>query len=325
MNKFVSLAVLALLGDAAAIRHHHKHHHRHHHPKQFVQFIDGDFDDDEQMVQRNVMGAPVAVPIGTLLQSQADAFSDPIHGSLGEPKIPMADLNPDQQFEQRQRNMKPLDLKPEKETVDVTENSIKVAEGLTGAKMAEPTDPKQLKKVEPPVQYYHHDAADEDEDTVETRRSVKTVEKTMQQRFFINERERKDYERAASEGRITDKELKFAEDEDHEIGQSPDDELKAASKEAEKKKQLVADKAEAEEKKAVEAKMTPKEKKEAAAVKAAEEADAAAKAPSGNDKPADAFVPPELAGTAAAAAPAEGEAFVPPELAGTAAAAPAAF
>ena len=35
---------------------------------------------------------------------------------------------------------------------------------------------------------------EEDEDTVETRRSVKTVEKRMKHRFFINARERKDYE-----------------------------------------------------------------------------------------------------------------------------------
>jgi len=38
--------------------------------------------------------------------------------------------------------MKAADLKDEYDTVDVTANSIKKAEAIVGAKMAEPTDPK---------------------------------------------------------------------------------------------------------------------------------------------------------------------------------------
>ena len=90
-----------------------------------------------------------------------------------------------------QRNMKAADLKDEYDTVDVTNNSIKKAEAIVGAKFPEPTDPKQLKKVKPPVEYTFHDSDDEDEDTVETRRSVKTVEKRMKHRFFINAHEQR--------------------------------------------------------------------------------------------------------------------------------------
>jgi len=45
--------------------------------------------------------------------------------------------------------------------------------------------------VKPPVEYTFHDSDDEDEDTVETRRSVKTVEKRMKHRFFINAKEQR--------------------------------------------------------------------------------------------------------------------------------------
>jgi hypothetical protein len=90
-----------------------------------------------------------------------------------------------------QRGNKPLDLKDEYDTVDVTANSIKKAEAIVGAKFPEPTDPKQKAKIKPPVEYHLHDSDEEDEDTVETRRSVKTVEKRMKHRFFINAKEQR--------------------------------------------------------------------------------------------------------------------------------------
>jgi len=80
--------------------------------------------------------------------------------------------------------------------------------------MPEPTDPKQKKKVEPPVDYPDLDSDDEDDDTVETRRSVKSVEKSLKHRFFINAKDRRDYERKASEGKISQEELDFAEKDD---------------------------------------------------------------------------------------------------------------
>ena len=48
-----------------------------------------------------------------------------------------------------------------------------------------------MKKIKDPVLYPEHDSDDEDEDTVETRRSVKTVEKAMKHRFFINAHEQR--------------------------------------------------------------------------------------------------------------------------------------
>jgi hypothetical protein len=127
----------------------------------------------------------------------------------------------------------PLDLKDEEETVGVTNNSIKVAESIIGSKMPEPTDPKELKKVENRgVEYKHYDSDDEDDDTVETRRSVKTAEKMHKSRFFINAKDRRDYEKKVIEGRISKEELDFAEGKDQEIGTDPEE---AAAKEVAKK------------------------------------------------------------------------------------------
>lgn len=61
----------------------------------------------------------------------------------------------------------------------------------------------------------------------------------MKHRFFINARERKDYEAQAAQGKISAKELEFAEGDDAEIGKKPEDELNDQKKEAETKKALV--------------------------------------------------------------------------------------
>lgn len=126
--------------------------------------------------------------------------SDPIHGSLGVPKPPMSDLTPEQQFEQSQRDKKPQVYKDDKEQVTDTENSIKIAEEITGGKMPEPSDPKQKKKIADPVKYPYFDEDDEERDTVETRRSVKSTEKKLKRRFWINAREKKDYEAMVRDG-----------------------------------------------------------------------------------------------------------------------------
>ena len=49
------------------------------------------------------------VPGVTMIQS------DPIHGSIGEPKIKMEDLTPEQQFEESQRRKTPQVFKDDKE------------------------------------------------------------------------------------------------------------------------------------------------------------------------------------------------------------------
>lgn len=102
-----------------------------------------------------------------------------------------------------------------------TFESIKTAEAIVGAKMAEPYDVKERAKVEEnenTVEYHFADSDDEDEETVETRKSVKTAEKMLKHRFFINAKEQRDYEKAVVEGRISQKELEFAEDSDDETG-----------------------------------------------------------------------------------------------------------
>ena len=54
-----------------------------------------------------------------------------------------------------------------------------------------------------PVKYTLHDEDDEDEDTVETRKSVKTAEKQLKKRFFINALEKRQYDQAWNDGRIS--------------------------------------------------------------------------------------------------------------------------
>ena len=60
---------------------------------------------------------------------------------------------------------------------------------------------------------------------------LKTVEKRMKHRFFINARERKDYEASISAGKISKAELDFAEDDDKEIGEKPTEGEMAAKNE----------------------------------------------------------------------------------------------
>jgi len=81
-----------------------------------------------------------------------------------------------------------------------TDESIKWAEENTGGKMPEPVEKGKMKKG---VKYTLHDEDDEEDDTVETRKSVKTAEKQIGKRFFINARDKKDYEKAMNEGRIS--------------------------------------------------------------------------------------------------------------------------
>lgn len=129
--------------------------------------------------------------------------SDPIHGSLGGPKPNVEDLTAEQLFEEMLRRKKPQVFKDDKESVTWTDESIKWAEENTGGRMPEPSDPKQKKKVKKSPKYHLADSDDEDEDTVETRRSVKQAEKKLQHRFFINAREKINYEKALASGMIS--------------------------------------------------------------------------------------------------------------------------
>ena len=173
--------------------------------------------------------------------------------------------------------MPPATFKPS-EDVTTTENSIKIAEELVGDKMLGPNDAKSLKKYKATPKYHLATPDEEEEDTKETRRSVKTVEKELKTRFWINAREKKDYDKAVMEGKISDEELEFREKKDADIGQ---DQAEVAAKEESAKAEAKAG-AEA---KLAEGKMSKEEKKLAEATAAA--ADAAAQADDG--------LPPELA------------------------------
>ena len=173
--------------------------------------------------------------------------------------------------------MPPATYKPD-EAVTTTENSIKIAEELVGDKMLGPNDEKSKKKYAPTPKYHLATPDEEEEDTRETRRSVKTVEKSMKQRFWINAREKKDYDKAVAEGKISDAELEFRESKDSDIGQ---DQAEVAAKEEAAKSEAKA----AAEAKTAEGKMSKEEKNLAEAAAAA--ADAAAQAAGG--------LPPELA------------------------------
>lgn len=161
--------------------------------------------------------APQSKPAFATVQSHAQIQSDPIYGSLGPKKPKREDYTPEQQFEFDQRAKTPPTYTDDYDQVTVTANSIKVAEGIVGAKMAEPCDPKQKAKVAETPYYEMATAEDEDPDTVETRKSIKTAEKALKQRFFINAKDKREFEAGAINGTVSKKVLDFAESEDEDI------------------------------------------------------------------------------------------------------------
>lgn len=129
---------------------------------------------------------------------------------------------------------------------------------------------------------------------------MKWVEKNEKQRFWINAREKKDYDRELAAGNINPKQVTFEEDDDEDLG--PEDKHDKAAKKANKEAALkAADDAEADKK------LTPEEKKKKEADAKVAEADAEAKKEKPDDKPEKApakkeaaadELPPELAGAA---------------------------
>ena len=195
----------------------------------------------------------------------------------------MKDLDGAAAFEEKQRRMPPAVFKDDEDVITTT-NSIKKAEDITGGKMEEPFDPLVQAKIAPTPKYTLADSDDEEEDTVETRRSVKQAEKYYQRRFFINKREKEDFEKGLANGTIDPAVATFSEGKDTDITANPE---AVAAKEAAKKQ-------------------AAQEGAAAAAAKAAnpEEAKKAEAAAAAADETAQALdLPPEL-NPAAAAAPA---------------------
>ena len=176
------------------------------------------------------------------------------------------------------------------EDVTTTFNSIAKAEGITGGKMEEPFDPLVQAKIAPTVAYKLEDSDDEEEDTVETRRSVKYAEKYYKHRFFINKREREDFEKGLADGTIDPKVATFEEGKDVSITANVQQE---AAKEAAKKEAVIKADAEA----------AAKAKDPAAAKEAEKTAAADAEKAKALDLPPE--LNPAAAPPAAAAAPAK--------------------
>lgn len=166
-------------------------------------------------------------------------------------------------------------------------------------------NPAEKAKVKPPVEYPDFDSDDESEDTVETRKSISQAEKYYKHRFFINAKDKRDYEEKLKTGNVDPAEANFEEKTGEEIGQDP----KVKAEKLAVKKEKAAAKVEAEEKKAEEDKKPAKQKKEEAKAAEAAAKDAAAKAETPEEKA-------KAAATPAPAPPAGAAPFVPPELAG---------
>ena len=166
----------------------------------------------------------------------------------------MKDLDGATAFEEKQRRMPPAVFKDD-DDVTTTTNSIKKAEGITGGKMEEPFDPLVQAKIAPTVKYTLADSDDEEDDTVETRRSVKYAEKYYKKRFFINKREKEDFEKGLADGTLDPSVATFEEGKDVAITAKPAEEAaKEAKKKAELKKKKEKEAKDAEAKKVAEAK-----------------------------------------------------------------------
>lgn len=74
-----------------------------------------------------------------------------------------------------------------------------------------------MAKIAKTPMYEMADSDDEEADTIETRRSIKTAEKQLKARFFINAKDKGAFEEEAYKGKIDKKILDFAEDKDTDI------------------------------------------------------------------------------------------------------------
>lgn len=106
-------------------------------------------------------------------------------------------MTPEQKFEEDLKGRTPQ-VFTDDEDVTTNNNSIKIAEGIVGAKMPEPTSPEEMLKMKKTPVYEMFDSDDEEDDTRETRRSLKTAEKQLKHRFFINAKDKGEFAKAAA-------------------------------------------------------------------------------------------------------------------------------
>lgn len=166
------------------------------------------------------------------------------------------------------------------ENVTATLKSIGTAEEITGGKFPEPKSEEELKKMkEKETPEYHLADSDEEEDdtgdsTLETRRSIRSVENKLKQRWFINAQEKRSFEKKVANGLIRPEVLDFTDKSDADPQASAKEVL---DKEVAKKEAVIADNEKKAAKKAEEEADKKKDPKEKAAEEA-EKADAEAKA-----------------------------------------------
>ena len=84
--------------------------------------------------------------------------------------------------------------------------------------MAEPYDVEKRAaktlKAAPVVKYIIHDSDDEDHDTKETRKSLRTAEHLLKARFFTNDTDRKKYDEMSKTGKLREEVKRFEEKDD---------------------------------------------------------------------------------------------------------------
>ena len=71
--------------------------------------------------------------------------------------------------------------------------------------------------------YTFHDSDDEEDDTYQTRRSIKTAEKNLKTRFFINARDKSNFEKMLKDGKVRPEVAEFKEKDNNEIDKTQED------------------------------------------------------------------------------------------------------
>lgn len=162
-------------------------------------------------------------PIGVRFIQQR---SDPIHGSLG-PKGVDYELSDEDKLEQHLNSLKPREWVLDPEVFDDTMDSIAEAEKLQGAKMEEPHDIEARKAASPwelanAPTYKLHNSDDEDEETIETRKSLRSAERMYKTRFFTDRSQLNRFNLLDKEKKLRKEVKEFKETGNHEIEHTAD-------------------------------------------------------------------------------------------------------
>lgn len=118
--------------------------------------------------------------VQSLVQSGADAMSDPIHGSLGSPAIPEEFVTDEMKMENHLKSLKPVRFH-EEDDITESQDSLDWAEKNMGTKLSMKLNPEELPA--PPANLNSADLADKmaadydlDEDVRHTDKSIKLAE-----------------------------------------------------------------------------------------------------------------------------------------------------